>query len=74
MNTIVVSQMKQQHEFWEKQEERQKELATSVTLPELDMHTFSGDKMMWSEFWDAFESAVHNKKTMSNVEKGPLTL
>ena len=30
MNTIVVSQMKQQHEFLEKQEEREKELATSV--------------------------------------------
>ena len=25
--------------------------------------------MKWSEFWDAFESAVHNKKKMSNVEK-----
>ena len=69
MNTIVVSQMKQQHEFLEKQEEREKELATSVKLPKLDMHTFSGDKMKWSEFWDAFESAVHNKKKMSNVEK-----
>ena len=61
--------MKQQHEFLEKQEEREKELATSVQLPKLDMHTFSGDKMKWSEFWDAFESAVHNKKKMSDVEK-----
>ena len=69
MNTIVVSQMKQQHEFLEKQEEREKELATSVKLPKFDMHTFSGDKVKWSEFWDATESAVHNKKKMSNVEK-----
>ena len=69
MNTIVVSQMKQQHELLEKQEEREKELVTSVKLPKLDMHTFSGDKMKWSEFWDAFESAVHNTKKMSNVEK-----
>ena len=25
--------------------------------------------MKWSEFWDAFESTVHNKKKMPNVEK-----
>ena len=53
----------------EKQEEREKKLATSVKLPKWDMHTFSSDKMKWSEFWDAFESAVHNKKKMSDVEK-----
>ena len=41
--------MKQQHEFLEKQEEREKELATSVKLLKLDMHTFSGDKMKWYE-------------------------
>ena len=69
MNDIVVSQMKQQNEFLEKQEEREKELATSVNLPKLDMLTFSGYKLKWSEFWDAFENAVHNKKKMSNVEK-----
>ena len=33
------------------------------------MLTFSGDKLKWSEFWDAFENAVQNKKKMSNVEK-----
>lgn len=69
MNTIVVNQMKQQHEFLEKQEEREKELATTVKLPKLDMLPFSGDKLKWSEFWDAFENAVHNKKKMSNIEK-----
>ena len=69
MNDIVVSQMKQQNEFLEKQEEREKELAMSVKLPKLDMLTFSGDKLKWSEFWDAFENAVHNKKKMSNIEK-----
>ena len=62
MNDIVVSQMKQQNEFLEKQEEREKELATSVKLPKLDMLTFSGDKLKWSEFWDAFEDAVHKKR------------
>ena len=69
MNTIVVNQMKQQNEFLEKQEEREKELATSVKLPKLDMLTFSGNKLKWSKFWDAFENAAHNKKKMSKVEK-----
>ena len=46
-----------------------KELATSVKLTKMDMHTFSGDKLKWSEIWDAFESAVHNRKKTSNVEK-----
>ena len=35
MNTIVVSQMKQQHEFLEKQEEREKELATLCILSQV---------------------------------------
>ena len=38
-------------------------------MPKLDMTTFTSDKPKWSEIWDAFESAVHNKKKMSNVEK-----
>ena len=33
------------------------------------MLTFSGDKLKWSEFWDAFENAVHNKKKMLKIEK-----
>ena len=69
MNTIVGSQMKQQNDFLEKQEEREKELATSVKLPKLDMLTFSGNKLKWSKFWDTFENAAHNKKKIPNVER-----
>ena len=69
MNSIVVSQMKQQNEFLEKNKKREKKLATSVKLPILDMPTFSGDKLKWSALCNAFESAVYNKKRMSNVEK-----
>jgi hypothetical protein len=25
--------------------------------------------MQWNEFWDSFESAVHNNKKLSSVEK-----
>ena len=61
--------MKQQKELLEKQELREKELANTVKLPKLDMISFSGDKLRWTEFWDAFENAVHNNKKLSNIEK-----
>lgn len=69
MNSIVVTQLKQQNEFLEKQEIKAKELATTVKLPKLDMITFFGDKLKWTEFWDSFECAIHNNKTLSNIEK-----
>ena len=69
MNCIVTNQMKQQSEFIEKQELKEKELATTVKLPKLDMINYSGDKLKWAEFWDAFENAVHSNKKLSNIEK-----
>ena len=69
MNEIVVNQMKQQHEFLEKQEMKEKEICSTVKLPKVDMIPFSGDKLRWFEFWDAFENAVHNNKRLSNIEK-----
>ena len=69
MNTIVVNLMKQQSELIEKQEIKEKELATTVKLSKIDMVTFTGDKLKWSEFWDSFECAIHNNKKLSNIEK-----
>ena len=68
MNYIVSNQMKQHHEFLEKQELKKKELASTVKLPKLDMIPFYGDKLQWTEFWNAFENAVHNNKKLSNIE------
>ena len=65
----MVNQMKQQHEFLEKQEMKEKEISATVKLSKLDMIPFSGDKLRWSELWDAFENAVHNNKRFSNIEK-----
>ena len=69
MNAIVASQMRQQTEILEKQELRGKELSTTVKLPKIDMVTFSGDKLKWTEFWDSFECAIHQNKKMSDIEK-----
>ena len=69
MNTVVVNQMKQQSELIEKQELKDKELATTVKLPKIDITTFTGNKLRWTEFWDSFECAIHNNKKLSNIEK-----
>ena len=69
MNAIVTNQMKQQSDLLEKQEIKEKELSTTVKLPKLDMMTFSGDKLRWTEFWDSFECAIHHNKKLSDIEK-----
>ena len=69
MNEIVFNQMKQQHEFIEKQELKKKEQNAAVKLPKLEIVLFSGDKIKWTEFWDALENAVHNNARLSNIEK-----
>ena len=62
MNAIVTNQMKQQSDLLEKQEIKEKELSNTVKLPKLDMMTFSGDKLRWTEFLDSFECAIHHNK------------
>ena len=69
MNSIVDDQLKQQHELFKKQEKKERELATTVKLPKIDIVPFAGDKLKWAEFWDSFECAIHNNKKLSNIER-----
>ena len=69
MNNIVDDQLKQQHELFKKQEKKERELATTVKLPKIDIVSFAGDKLKWAEFWDSFECAIHNNKKLSNIER-----
>ncbi len=39
-----------------------------LRLPKLEMTPFSGDLRKWREFWDTYESSVHNQH-ISNVQK-----
>ena len=39
-----------------------------VSLPKLQLLTFDGDIQQWPEFWDMFNSAVH-EQTLSQVAK-----
>ena len=68
MQKMVINQMKQQQKFFEKQDIIRSN-ATASKLPKLELASFDGDKMKWTEFWDAFESTVHRNKNLSNIEK-----
>ena len=41
----------------------------NVKLPKLDFCKFSGNVLKWKEFYDAFDSAIHQNSTLSDVDK-----
>jgi len=59
-------QMELQKEFIEKQSEKK---LNHVNLPKIETIHFNGNKIMWPEFWDSFESAVHKNESLSEVDK-----
>ena len=40
-----------------------------IKLPKLDFEKFSGDILLWHEFWDSFESAIDTNKQLRDVDK-----
>lgn len=40
-----------------------------VKLPKITLPHFNGSLMKWPTFWDSYESAVHNNKDLSDVDK-----
>lgn len=77
MQTMMISHQehlyKQQEDAYLQQKdffrELKREHTTAVKLPMLDLHSFSGDRLKWKEFWDAFESSVHNNTKLTPNEK-----
>ena len=67
MQEMVINQMEQQRLFFEKQEKIKHE-QTAVKLPKIEMASFNGDKIRWTEFWDSFECTVHSNKKLSGIE------
>ena len=41
----------------------------SVRLPILEISSFSGDKLKWTEFCDTFEASLHKNTSISDIEK-----
>ena len=69
MHKLMLAQMNQQREFFEKQAKRESLENKSVKLPKLELNSFNGDKIKWKAFWDAFECTVHSNKKLSNIER-----
>ncbi len=42
---------------------------TGVRLPKLDVPTFDGNIIHWTQFWEQFTISVHNRTNLSNAEK-----
>ena len=40
-------------------------------LPKLEVKKFNGKLSEWQEFWDSFDSAIHQNNGLSNVDKFP---
>lgn len=43
--------------------------ASRVRLPKLQLRPFGGDLTKWTSFWESFESAIHNNRDLSDIEK-----
>ena len=40
-----------------------------VKLPKLVLRPFSGDITAWTTFWESYESAVHNNRDLTDIDK-----
>ena len=40
-----------------------------MKLPKLYIYKFDGEISRWQEFWDQFETAIHNNEDLSKIEK-----
>ena len=43
--------------------------SNKVKLPKLALPKFGGDFLKWTSFWDSYESAVHNSRDLTDVDK-----
>ena len=38
-------------------------------LPKLEPHTFNGEYMQWTSYWDLFDASVHKNTSLTNAQK-----
>lgn len=43
--------------------------AVNIKLPKLSIPMFYGDSSQWLNFWNSFESAIHNNDSLSKIDK-----
>ena len=68
MQQVLISQQQFQQQ---QQHDSQRHTFTnsSVRLPKLEIPSFSGETLKWTEFWDSFEATIHRNTSLSDVEK-----
>ncbi|XP_063414880.1 uncharacterized protein LOC134696854 [Mytilus trossulus] len=59
----------QQLQLQELQRKSQPSTVSAVKLPKLDLVSYNGDKLKWTEFWDSFEATVHTNQILTKIEK-----
>ena len=42
---------------------------STVKLPKLKLAQFDGEYTKWKTFWDSFESAIHNRRDLIDIDK-----
>ena len=42
---------------------------SSARLPKLEIPSFNGEKLKWSEFWDSFSATIYKNSSISDIEK-----
>ena len=42
---------------------------SSARLPKLEIPSFNGEKLKWSEFWDSFSATIHKHSSIYDIEK-----
>ena len=40
-----------------------------MKLPKLTLRPFNGEMTQWTSFWESYESAIHNNKDLSDIDK-----
>ena len=50
-------------------EARNSSKPVKVKLPELEIKKFNGNILEWQSFWDQFSSAIHQKDSISDIDK-----
>ena len=66
---IGQQQIQQQQQLNMNQPSRKQTSAGNlVRLPKLEIPSFHGENLKWTEFWDSFEASIHENSTLSDIE------
>ena len=43
--------------------------SSKVKLPKISLPRFDGDPVMWTTFWDSYQSTIHSNTGISDIDK-----